>query len=82
MSRGQRFSRLEPDTKEPSNQADMRYYNKFKDASEEEIRHFVAATDGKRNDEIVAMADAFVVAKKETPKPKKKLKEKDNGSQL
>jgi len=80
MSRGQRFSRLEPDTKEPSNQADMRYYNKFKDASEEEIRHFVAATDGKRNDEIVAMADAFVVAKKEAPKPKKKVKEKDDGS--
>jgi len=82
MSRGQRFSRLEPNTKEPSNQADMRYYNKFKDASEEEIRHFVAATDGKRNDEIVAMADAFVIEPKTKPKPKKKLKEKDNGSQL
>jgi len=81
MSRGQRFSRLEPDTKEPSNQADMRYYNKFKDASEEEIRHFVAATDSKSNADIVAMADAFVIAKKETPKPKskKKVEEKKDG---
>ena len=75
MSRGQRFLRLEPETKEPSNRADMEYYQKFKDASEEEVKQFVTWTQGKANDEIVAGSKAFVVKGKEVKEKKTKSKE-------
>jgi len=79
MSRGQRFLRLEPETKEPSNRADMEYYQKFKEASEEEVMQFVAWTEGKSNADIVAGSKAFVVKGKvvPTPKPDKKTKSKE-----
>jgi len=53
----------------------MEYYQKFKDASEEEVKQFVTWTQGKANDEIVAGSKAFVVKGKEVKEKKTKSKE-------
>ena len=47
---------------------DVKYYLKFKDATDDEIKQFVPQTIGQANNTIFKLADAFSVAGKKVKK--------------
>lgn len=55
---------------------DVNYYLKFKDASSEEHKTFIAMTTGKGNAEINALMESFVIEVKPEEKEWKKTEKK------